>query len=112
MTDETPFELCALKFIRKYQLIPRPFRLNFLDKLRNTSPRYENKDLFENLISTLIGYENSHTDDEFDYDDLWEMLETYVYAGSSTLYYYVANCLLSYLHNKSIIHNEINKGKI
>jgi hypothetical protein len=106
MTDETPFELCALKFIRKYQLVPRPFRLNFLDKVRNASPRYEKEDLFENLISTLIGYENSHNDDDFDYDDLWEML------GSSTLYYYVANCLLSYLHNKSIIHNEINKGKI
>ncbi len=69
MNDETPFELCALKFIRKYQLIPRPFRLNFLDKLRNTSP-YENEDLFENLLSTLIGYENSHPDDEFDYDNL------------------------------------------
>lgn len=87
-------KLCALKFIKKYQLIPRAFRL---DMLENIEPKKEQNE----LISTLIGYEKSHNDDEFDYDDLWLMLEEYVYAGETHIYYDVATYLLNCLQTKN-----------
>lgn len=88
-------KLCALKFIRKYQLIPRTFRLEMLQNIEYKEEQYE-------LISTLIGYEKSHNDEEFDYDDLWLMLEEYVYAGSTHIYYDVATYLLQCLQSKKI----------
>lgn len=87
-------KLCALKFIKKYQLIPRAFRLDMLENI-------EYKEEQNELISTLIGYEKSHNDDEFDYDDLWLMLEEYVYAGETHIYYDVATYLLNCLQTKN-----------
>lgn len=88
-------KLCALKFIQKYQLIPRAFRLDMLQNI-------EYKEEQNELISTLIGYEKSHNDDEFDYDDLWLMLEEYVYAGETHIYYDIATYFLQCLQSKKI----------
>lgn len=89
-------KLCALKFIQKYQLIPRAFRLDILQNI-------EYKEEQNELISTLIGYEKSHTDEEFDYDDLWLMLEEYVYAGETHIYYDIATYFFQCLQSKKII---------
>lgn len=98
-------KLPALPFVKKYQLVPRPLRREFLDQIRNTPPVYNNDgnddDVFDNLILTLIGYEASHDDHEVDYDDLELMLEEYVYAGACVVYYDVATKLLSFLKDRT-----------
>lgn len=100
-------KLSALQFLKKYQLIPRMLRCQFLDMLRKSFSFYEmddnNNDIFDNLILTLIGYELSHEDHEVDYDDLELMLEEYVYAGACIVYYDVATKLLSYIQYRKPI---------